>query len=134
MKAREKIWKMIKTKILGAKVRYHLFLSKTPVLFGKCDKYPMGVSFARCKRRMRNMRQMEFKMERQGLLEEGQEVNVTESALPTSYYYTITPAVAMSRNYQAYERLQSRKGIVKEVKETPRGFYTVVEFDEDEPT
>ena len=66
------------------------------------------------------MRQMEFKMERQGLLEEGQEVNVTESALPTSYYYTITPAVAMSRNYQAYERLQSRKGIVKEVKETPR--------------
>ena len=78
------------------------------------------------------MRQMEFKMERQGLLEEGQEVNVTESALPTSYYYTITPAVAMSRNYQAYERLQSRKGIVKEVKETPRGFYTVVEFDEDE--
>ena len=80
------------------------------------------------------MRQMEFKMERQGLLEEGQEVNVTESALPTSYYYTIIPAVAMSKNYQAYERLQSRKGIVKEVKETTRGFYTVVEFDEDEPT
>ena len=78
------------------------------------------------------MRQMEFKMERQGLLEEGQEVNVTESALPTSY--SITPAVAMSKNYQAYERLQSKKGIVKEVKETPRGFYTVVEFDEDEPT
>ena len=80
------------------------------------------------------MRKMEFKMERTGLLTIGQEVTVTESQLPTSYYYTIVPAVAMSKNYQAYERLQSKKGIVKEVKETPRGFYTVVEFDEDEPT
>ena len=80
------------------------------------------------------MRKMEFKMERTGLLTIGQEVTVTESQLPTSYYYTIVPAVAMSKNYQAYERLQSKKGLVKEVKETPRGFYTVVEFDEDEPT
>lgn len=38
-------------KILGAKVRYRLFLSKTPVLFRKSViKYPMGVSFARCKK------------------------------------------------------------------------------------
>ena len=51
MKAREKIWKMIETKILGAKVRYRLFLSKTPVLFRKSViKYPMGVSFARFKK------------------------------------------------------------------------------------
>ena len=35
----------------GAKVRYRLFLSKTPVLFRKSViKYPMGVSFARCKK------------------------------------------------------------------------------------
>ena len=64
------------------------------------------------------MRNMEFKMERQGLLTVGQEVDVTESALPTSYYYTIQPMIAMSKNYPGYERLQSRKGIVKDIKET----------------
>ena len=79
------------------------------------------------------MRLMEVKMERRGLVEEGQEVHVTESALPTSYYYTITPAVAMSKNYPAYERLKSETGIVQEVKETSRGFYTVVAFDEEDP-
>ena len=78
------------------------------------------------------MRRMEFKMERQGLLEVGQEVEVTESALPTSYYYTIQPMVAMSKNYMGYERLKSTKGIVKEIRVTDRGFYTDVEFDEDE--
>ena len=34
------------------------------------------------------MRNMEFKMERQGLLTVGQEVDVTESALPTLLYDT----------------------------------------------
>lgn len=76
------------------------------------------------------MRQMEFKMERQGLLSVGQKVRVTESTLPTSYYYTVVPAVAMSRNYQAYERLSTREGIVRAVNQTERGFYTTVEFDE----
>ena len=74
------------------------------------------------------MRNMEFKMERQGLLTVGQEVDVTESVLPTSYYYTIQPMIAMSKNYPGYERLQSRKGIVKDIKETDRGYYTVVGF------
>ena len=78
------------------------------------------------------MRSMEFKMERHGLLEVGQEVEVTESALPTSYYYTIIPAVAMSKNYQGYERLKSTKGIIREIRTTDRGFYAVVEFDEEE--
>lgn len=77
------------------------------------------------------MRSMEFKMERQGLLEVGQEVEVTESALPTSYYYTITPAIAMSKNYQAHERLYVTKGIVKEINVTDRGFYTLVEFEDE---
>ena len=33
-----------------------------------------------------NMREMEFKMERPGLLKEGQRVTVTEGVLPSNYY------------------------------------------------
>ncbi len=76
------------------------------------------------------MREMEFKMEREGLVEIGQEVEISEGKLPSSYYYTLEPAVAMSANFQFRERLKSDKGIVKEIKETDRGFFVVVEFDE----
>lgn len=79
------------------------------------------------------MRDMEFKMERQGLVEEGDKIQVTESVLPGSYYYTIIPSVAMSGNYPGYARLKSREGIVKEIRHTDRGYYIVAEFDEEEP-
>ena len=76
------------------------------------------------------MREMEFKMERHGLLETGQEVTVTEGVLPSNYYYVIDPSLAMSGNYPFREQLKSRKGIVKEIVENERGFYVTVVFDE----
>ena len=76
------------------------------------------------------MREMEFKMEREGRVEEGQEGEITEGKLPASYYYTLEPAVAMSANYQFRERLKTRKGIVKQVHQTERGFFVTVLFDE----
>ncbi|MCI8846180.1 MAG: hypothetical protein HFI04_07405 [Lachnospiraceae bacterium] len=73
---------------------------------------------------------MEFKMERQGLLKEGDRVTVTEGVLPSNYYYTIDPALAMSGNYPFRERMLAREGIVREILEKERGFYVIAEFDE----
>lgn len=78
------------------------------------------------------MRQMEFKMERPGLLEEGQEITVTEGVLPSNYYYTIDPSLAMSANIPFRNRLVSKGGKVVKIEETPRGFYVTAEFDEPE--
>ncbi len=79
------------------------------------------------------MREMEFKMERQGQVSVGQEIEVTEGQLPMSYYYTIVPAVAMSANFAPYERLRSRKGVVRDIRRNERGYYVVAEFDEEPP-
>lgn len=76
------------------------------------------------------MRRMEFKMERMGLLEVGDVLPITEGKLPSSYYYTLGKAYAMSANYKFNERLRSREGKVVEVEETPKGFFVTVEFDE----
>ena len=76
------------------------------------------------------MRQMEFKMERPGLTHVGERLSITEGRLPTSYYYTIEHAIAMSGNYTVSERLKSREGIVVDVKETEKGFFVTMEFDE----
>ncbi len=76
------------------------------------------------------MREMEFKMERPNLVKEGDTVKIEEGQIAASYYYTIIPMVAMSGNYRIYERLQSREGVVKDVKNTPRGYFVTVTFDE----
>lgn len=76
------------------------------------------------------MRQMEFKMERPGLVSEGEEVTVTEGVLPSNYYYTIDPSLAMSGNIPFRERLLARRGKVLSVLENERGFYVTVEFEE----
>ncbi|MDE7253239.1 MAG: hypothetical protein K2O32_09910 [Acetatifactor sp.] len=78
------------------------------------------------------MRKMEFKMERPGFLEVGQEVTITEGLLPSNYYYIIDPALAMSANIPFNKRLVSDKGVVTDIVENARGFYVTVEFDEPE--
>lgn len=78
------------------------------------------------------MRTMEFKMERQGLLKEGDHVTVTEGLLPSNYYYTIDPSLAMSGNIPFRERLKSGEGRVSKIIENERGFYVTVVFEEPE--
>ena len=76
------------------------------------------------------VRMMEFKMERPGLLKEGDHVTVTEGVLPSNYYYTIDPSLAMSANIPFRERLKTKEGTVVSIEENERGFYVVVSFIE----
>lgn len=76
------------------------------------------------------MRYMDFKMEREGLLEEGAHIHVTEGQLPVAVYYTIDPSLAMSGNIPFDEKLKVRDGVVESVEENSRGFYVRVAFDE----
>lgn len=76
------------------------------------------------------MRSEEFKMERENLVTVGQTVKITEGILPSSYYYTIEPAVAMSGNFPYNNRIKSTEGVVKDIIHNERGFYIKVEFDE----
>ena len=64
------------------------------------------------------------------IIHEGDIVTVTEGVLPSNYYYTIDPSLAMSGNVPFRERLMARSGKVLSVVENERGFYVTVEFDE----
>ena len=76
-------------------------------------------------------REMTFKMERPGLLHEGDHVTVTEGVLPSNYYYTIDPSLAMSGNFPFRERMLEREGVVTKVEENARGFYVTAVFGQE---
>lgn len=72
-----------------------------------------------------------FKMERPGLVQEGQKVQISESVTPFNVNYMIEPAVAMSGLFRLNDRIKSDHGIVKKIEENDRGFYVTVLFDEE---
>ena len=77
------------------------------------------------------MRNLIFKMERPDLVKEGDIVEVEEFPLPTSWYYVIEPAVAMSANIPLSQRLMTKKGRIVKIEESSDvGWYLTVEFDE----
>lgn len=76
------------------------------------------------------MRTERFKMERKGLVNEGQEVKVTERVNGSLYSYLVEPSVAMSGIYRSNQRIRSNKGVIQEIQETERGFYLIVGFEE----
>ena len=77
------------------------------------------------------MRSLIFKMERPDLVKEGDIVEISEFPLPTSWYYVIEPAVAMSANIPLTERLKSKEGKIVKIEESADvGWYLTVEFDE----
>ncbi len=76
------------------------------------------------------MGQMEFKMERTGLLGIGDVLPIKEYEVGNSYYYVLGSSYAMSANYPTLERISAREGTVSDIKETPRGFYVTVDYEE----
>ena len=79
------------------------------------------------------VRKMEFRMERAGLIQEGDTVQLKEDTSSTMagimYYYTIREAVAMSNN--ARKRLRNPEGTVSSIQACES--YWTVTVDVEEP-
>ena len=78
------------------------------------------------------VRKMEFRMERDGLIQAGDHVELKEDTANTMagimYYYTIKDAIAMSNNTK--KKLHRFDGIVKSI-EASESYWTVtVEIEE----
>lgn len=80
------------------------------------------------------MKKIEFKMEREGLLHIGDEVEVEEEHLLTlqgmMVYYTIIPALAMSNNIKQSDALKIFKGKVVDIRPYGSASFVDVEFEE----
>lgn len=77
------------------------------------------------------MRVERFKMERKGLVSEGQEVTISErSAVTGQYTYLVEPSVAMSGIYRTAQRIKARNGVINKIEETEKGFYLIVELED----
>ena len=74
-------------------------------------------------------RDVVFKMERPGLVNEGPVVEVTESVTPFHVHYMTAPAVTMSGLFKLNDRLKSDHGVVKKIEENARGYYVTVTFE-----
>ena len=45
------------------------------------------------------------------------------------YTYLVEPSIAMSGIYRTGERIMSRKGVIKKIEKTEKGFYLLVEVE-----
>ena len=76
------------------------------------------------------MRQEKFKMERQGLVQVGDKVEVVERE-GVNYSYIIEPAVAMSGCYPNSQRIKAKEGTIVSVEKAPlSGYVVIAEFEE----
>ena len=76
------------------------------------------------------MRQEKFKMERPGLVQIGDRVEIKEIQTNMNFSYIIEPAVAMSGCFKNAERIKAKEGVIINIEHTPRGYMVTAEFEE----